>query len=83
MSFPAAPFSSCLQSLPALESFPVSQLFESGGQIIGTSALASVLPVNIQGLFPLGLTTVGWEIKTTVKKSAESGEEEAEGVSTN
>ena len=83
MSFPAAPFSSCLQSLPALESFPVSQLFESGGHIIGTSALASVLPVNIQGLFPLGLTTVGWEIKTTVKKSAESGEEEAEGVSTN
>ena len=36
--------------------FPVSQLFASGGQIIGASALASVLPVNIQGWFPLGLT---------------------------
>ena len=36
--------------------FPVSQLFASGGQIIGVSALASVLPVNIQGWFPLGLT---------------------------
>ena len=56
MSFPAAPFSSCLQSLPALESFPVSQLFESSGQIIGASALASVLPMNIQGWYPLGLT---------------------------
>ena len=38
--------------------FPVSQLFASGGQIIGASALASVLPVNIQGWFPLGWT--GW-----------------------
>ena len=50
------PFSSCLQSFPALGSFPVSWLFASGGQSIGASASASVLPINIQGLFPLGLT---------------------------
>ena len=50
------PFSSCLQSFPALESFPVSWLFASGGQSIGASASASDLPRNIQGLFPLGLT---------------------------
>ena len=47
------PFSSCLQSFPASESFPVSQLFRSGGQRTGASALASVLPMNIQGRFPL------------------------------
>ena len=47
-------FSSCPQYFPALGSFPVSQFFISGGQNIGTSA--SVLPVNIQGWFPLGLT---------------------------
>ena len=41
---------------PALGSFPVSQLFTSAGQIIGASALASVLPVNIHGWFLLGLT---------------------------
>ena len=52
------PFSSCLQSFPALRSFPMSQLFSSGGQSIGTSASASVLPMNIQSWFPLGLT--GW-----------------------
>ena len=48
------PFSSCLQSFPASGSFPISQLFTSGGQSIGASA--SVLPVNIQGWFPLGST---------------------------
>ena len=52
------PFSSCLQSFPASGSFPVSQLFTSGGHSIGASALASVLPMNIQDWFPLGLT--GW-----------------------
>ena len=46
----------CLQSFPASGSFPVSRLFASGGQSIGASASASVLPVNIQGWFPLGLT---------------------------
>ena len=49
-------FSSCLQSFPASRSFPVSWLFESGGRYSGASASASVLPMNIQALFPLGLT---------------------------
>ena len=49
------PFS-CLQSFPASGSFPVSQLFTSGGQRIGASASASVLPVNIQDWFSLRLT---------------------------
>ena len=52
------PFSSCLQSFPASGSFPVSQFFASGGQRIGVSASASVLPMNSQGWFPLGWT--GW-----------------------
>ena len=52
------PFSSCLQSFPASGSFPVSQFFASGGQSIGASASASVLPMNIQGWFPLGLTSL-------------------------
>ena len=51
-------FSSCLQSFPETESFPVSQFFTSGGQITGVSASASVLSMNIQDWFPLGLT--GW-----------------------
>ena len=50
------PFSFCLQSFPASGCFPVSRLFASGGKSIGASALASVLPMNIQGWFPLGLT---------------------------
>ena len=49
------PFSSCLHSLPASESFPMSRLFASGGQSIRASALALPLPMNIQGWFPLGL----------------------------
>ena len=48
------PFSSCPQSLPALESFPVSQLFASGGQSIEVSASAPVLPMNTQDQSPLG-----------------------------
>ena len=56
ISSPVAPFSSCLQLFPASEAFPVSQLFTSGGQSIGASASASVLPLNIQGRFPSGLT---------------------------
>ena len=51
-----APFSSCLQSFPASGPFQMSQLFASGGQSVGASASASILPVNFQGLFPLGLT---------------------------
>ena len=50
------PFSSCFQSFPASGSFPINRLFTSDGQIIGTSASASVLPMNIQGWFPLGWT---------------------------
>ena len=50
------PFSSCRQSFPASQSFLVSQLFESGGQNTGASASVSVLPMNIQDRFPLGLT---------------------------
>ena len=50
------PFSSCLQSFPTSGSFPRSQFFTSGGRSIGASALASVLPMNIQDWFPLGLT---------------------------
>ena len=50
------PISSCPQSFLASGSFPVSRLFISGGQSIGTSASASVLPMNIQGWFPLGWT---------------------------
>ena len=50
------PFSSCSQSFPASRSIPMSWLFTSGGQTIGTSASASVLSMNIQGWFPLGLT---------------------------
>ena len=50
------PFSSCLQSFPASGSFSVSQFFASDGQIIRASA--SVLPVNLQGWFPLGLTSL-------------------------
>ena len=49
-------FSSCLQSCSASESLPVSEFFASGDQSIGASALALVLPVNIQAWFPLGLT---------------------------
>ena len=52
------PFSSCLQSFPASGSFQMSQLFASGGQSIGVSASASVLPINIQDWFPLGVTGV-------------------------
>ena len=50
------PFSYYLQSIPALGSFPVSQFFTSGGQSIGVSASASVLAMNIQDWFPLGLS---------------------------
>ena len=53
-----APFSSCLQSFPASGSFPMIWLFASSGQRIGASVSASVLPMNIQGQFPLGWS--GW-----------------------
>ena len=52
------PFSSCLQSSSTSGSFQMSQLFASGGQNTGVSALISVLPMNTQDWFPLGWT--GW-----------------------
>ena len=52
------PVSSCPQSFPASGFFPLSRLFTSGGQSIGASASVSVLPVIIEGCFPLGLTAV-------------------------
>ena len=52
----AAPISFCLQSFPAPRSFPLNWLFASDGKSNGASASASVLPLNIQGWFPLGLT---------------------------
>ena len=58
ISSSVVPFSSCPQSLPASGSFPMSQLFSSGGQSIGVSASALLLPMNIQDWFPLGWT--GW-----------------------
>ena len=56
ISSSAVLFSFCLQSFPGSRSFPVSQFFASGGQSIGVSASASVIPVNTQGWFSLGLT---------------------------
>ena len=58
ISSSVTPFSSCPQSFPASGSFPMNQLFPSGGQSTGASASTSVLPINIQGWFPLGWT--GW-----------------------
>ena len=61
ISSSVAPFSTSPQSLTASGSFPVNQLFTSGGQTIGASASASVLPMNIQDWFPLGLTgLISW-----------------------
>ena len=59
ISSSVVPFSSCPQSLPTSESFPMSQLFTSGGQSIRVSASASVLPKNIQDWSPLGW--IGWK----------------------
>ena len=58
LSSSVIPFSSCLQSFPALGSFQMSQFFASGGQSIGVSASASVLLMNTQDWSPLGWT--GW-----------------------
>ena len=69
ISSSVVPFSSCLQSFPASGSFPMSQLFASGGQSIGVSASTSVLPVNIQDWFPLGWT--GW-ISFAVQRTLKS-----------
>ena len=57
ISSSAIPFSSCLQSFPASGPCQMSQIFTSGGQSIGASASASVLPMNTQDWFPLGWTS--------------------------
>ena len=67
ISFSVIPFSSCPQSLPASESFPMSQLFAWGGQTIGVSASASVLPMNTQDWSPLEWT--GWVNLDSILKS--------------
>jgi len=56
VSSSVVPFFSCLQSIPALGAFPMSKFFASGGQSIRVSASESVLLMNIQDWFPLGLT---------------------------
>jgi len=58
ISSPVVPFSSCLQSFPASGSFQMNQFFTTGDQSIGTSASASVLPMNIQDWFLLGWTSL-------------------------
>ena len=58
ISSSVVPFFSCPQSFPASGSFQMSQFFTSGGQSVGVSTSASVLPMNIQDWFPLGWT--GW-----------------------
>ena len=58
ISSSVVPFSSCLQSFSASGSFPLSHFFTSGGQSIGVSASAFVLPMNIQDWFPLGWTSL-------------------------
>ena len=58
ISSSVVPFSSCPQSFPESRSFPRNQFFTSGGQSLGVSASASVLPMNTQDRFPLGWT--GW-----------------------
>ena len=58
ISCSVTPFSFCPQSFPASESFPVSRFFTSRGLSIGASASASIITINIQGWFPLGLTSL-------------------------
>ena len=66
ISSSVVPFSSCPESLPASESFPMSQLFAWGGQSTGVSALASVLPMNTQDWSPLGWTDLA--VRGTLKR---------------
>ena len=69
ISSSVVPFSSCLQSFPASGSFPMSQFFASVGQSIGASPSASVLPMNIQVWFPLGLTDLILQSKDSQESS--------------
>ena len=67
ISSSVVPFSSCLQFFPASRSFLMSQFFTSGSQSIGVSPSASVLPMNIQNWFPLGLTLDLLAVQGTLK----------------
>ena len=67
ISSSVVPFSSCPQSLPASGSFPMSQLFTCGGQSIGISASASVLPMNTQDWSPLDLLAVQGTLKSLLQ----------------
>ena len=69
ISSSAVPFSSCPQSLPVSGSFPRSQLFAWGGQSIEVTALASVLPMNIQDWSPLGWTSQTKDVYSYVHKT--------------
>ena len=77
ISSSVAPFSSCPQSFLASGSFPVSPLYASGGQSTRVSALASVLPRNIQGWFPMGLAGL---ISLLFKDSQESSTSQFESI---
>ena len=68
ISSSVVPLSSCPQSFPASGFFLMSQLFPSGGQSIGVSALVSVLPMNIQDWFPLGWTGLILQSKRLSRK---------------
>jgi len=70
ISSSVVPFSSCPQSLPASESFPMSQLSAWGGQSTGVSALASFLPKNTQGWSPLEWTHLEWDVLECEVKGA-------------
>ena len=69
ISSSVVPFSSCPQSLPASGSFPMSQLFAWGGQSIGVSAPASVLPMNTQDWSPLRWTGIGYRVINEAKSN--------------
>ena len=66
-----APFSSCPQSFPASGSFSMRRLFTSSGQSTGASVSASVLPMNIRGWFPSGLTGLIFQSRGSQKSSPE------------
>ena len=72
ISFSVVPLSSCLQSFPASGSCQMSQSFMPSGQSIGVSASASVIPMNVQGWFPLGSTGLIY----LVSKDHEKGPQE-------
>ena len=65
ISSPVTPFFSCLQSFPESGSFPMSWFFASGGQSIRVSTSASVLPMNIQGQFPVNIRIDWFDLLTS------------------